>query len=98
MIRKEIKLEFTMTFNESQDLAIQEAMLLNVREGSHKWKTVSMDSKGNWFADECECEEMELSGGNGCFIAPHGFDITLKVKFTETPICDWDKSVSSVPH
>ena len=84
-----------MSFKASQELAIKEAMELNRIAGVHKWKTVSMDRAGNWFADECECEEMELR--DSCFFAPHGLDITLKVRFTETPICDWVTSVSSVP-
>jgi hypothetical protein len=86
-----------MSFKASQDLAIKVAMELNHLIGSHQWKTVSMDRAGNWFADECECEEMTPDYDMGCFIAPRGSDIVLKVQFTDTPICDWDKSVSSVP-
>jgi len=86
-----------MSFKASQELAIKEAMELNRIAGVHKWKTVSMDRAGNWFADECECEEMTPDYSMGCFIASNGFDSLLKVKFTETPICDWENSVSSVP-
>ncbi len=84
-----------MTFKESQDLAIKEAMELNRIAGFHKWKTVSMNDLGHWFADECETMTPNYSQGYCC--ASCGSDIVLKVQFTETPICDWDKSISSVP-
>ena len=41
-------------FSESRDRALVEAMKLNLDEGTHRWKTVSMSSTGYWFADECE--------------------------------------------
>lgn len=87
---------FLLTYN-TKEQAIKEAMELNHKEGFHRWKTVSMDHLGNWFADECECETMTPDYSKGYFCANNGSDIVLNVMFTETPICDWVKSVSSVP-
>ena len=86
-----------MTFKEAKKQAIKEAMELNRVEGSHKWKTISMNIQGDWFADTSESHEMTENLDWGFFMGSSGRDILLKVKFTDTPICDWLQSVASVP-
>ena len=88
---------YFMQFKSSVDAAIKEAMELNKAEGFRKWKTVSMNRDGIWFADECESENMVADYSMGCFMSNIGSDIVLDEKYTETPICDWDKSLYSVP-
>ena len=85
-----------MTFKEAKEQAITEAIELNRTEGFHRWKTVTMDHMGNWFADECEASEMKKR--DFIFMAPYGLDKTLNVKFTDIPICDWPNSLASVPN
>lgn len=84
-----------MTFNESKELAIKEAIELNRIAGFKKWNCISMNHLGDWFADECH--DYEMKKGESIFMAPNGMDITLTVKFTDTPICDWDKSLTKIP-
>ena len=86
-----------MTFKEAKNQAINEAMELNRVEGSHKWKTVSMNREGDWFADTSESDDLTENLDYGFFMASKGMDIALNTKFKETPICDWLQSVSSVP-
>ena len=86
-----------MTFAQLKEKAIAEAMELNRKEGSHKWKSVSMNIQGDWFADTSESHEMTENLDYGFFMGSCGQDIVLNVKFTDTPICDWLQSVSSVP-
>lgn len=63
--------------------------------GTQKWKTVSMDIHGCWYADECEPHE--LKEGYEFFQAPYGFDTYLHiVPKCDTHICDWRKSVVGV--
>ena len=86
-----------MTFKEAKEQAIKEAMELNRIEGSHKWKSVSMNREGDWFADTSESHDLTENLDYGFFMASKGMDIVLNTKFKETPICDWLQSVSSVP-
>lgn len=86
-----------VTFEEAQAIAISEARRYNAMGGTQKWKTVSMDIHGCWYADECEPHEMKLKESYEFFQAPYGFDMYLhNVPKCDTHICDWHKSVVGV--
>ena len=85
-----------MTFEESKQVAINEAIELNRKVGFYRWKTVSMDMQGYWFADECRSLEMEF--GLSFYKAPYGKDIVLSVRCNEVSRDKMRQSVSSVPN
>lgn len=87
-----------MTFKEAKEQAIAEAMELNRNVGFHKWKTVSMNNQGDWFADTTTSDDMTKNFALGFFEASKGVDTVLDVKFMDTPICDWPNSLASVPN
>jgi len=82
-------------FNQSMNRASYEVMLLNKAEGYNRWKSVSMDREGNWYADENH--EMTANLDMGCYMASSGLDILLKEKYTDTPINHWLYSCRFVP-
>jgi hypothetical protein len=85
-----------VSFKEAQAIAISEARRYNAMGGTQRWKTVSMDKNGNWYADECKPTEMTPDYVMGWNKSPYGFDQILNVPKCDTPICDWEKSVAEV--
>jgi hypothetical protein len=86
-----------MTFDEAKELAVKEAMAHNKLVGFHKWKAVSMNDSGDWFADTSESSEMVINEDYGFFNADKGLDMVLNVKFTDSPMWAWPNSLTSVP-
>lgn len=83
-------------FESAQKIAILEARRYNDMACSKRWKIVSMNSDGKWYADECQADKLMMHPC-GFFMNPDGFDLLLD----DVPKCEnanilWEKSITEV--
>ena len=64
-------------FENARSLAVKEAIRLNDEDGYYRWKTVTMNSDGVWFAHESKYVHTTYSYEKNSWIIPYGETIAL---------------------